>query len=124
MALRVQPSESSSWSIGAISQHNGGGSYMGILILLEAQAKPADISDVKSYMAEIIPDTRTYDGCQKIDVYFNTEHTDSMVAVEHWDSRAHYEKYLTWRKETGVLDKLDAMLAGPPSIRYFERIDT
>jgi len=96
---------------------------MSILILLEAQVKPENIANVKSYMAEILPDTRTYDGCQKIDVYFNTEHTSSMVVVEYWDSRGHYEKYLDWRKETGVLDKLGAMLTRPPSIQYFERID-
>jgi quinol monooxygenase YgiN len=96
---------------------------MSVLVLLEAQVKSEDISDMKSYLAEILPDTRAYDGCQGIDVYFDTEDTGNMVLVEHWDSRAHYEKYLAWRTETGVLDKVVAMLAGPPSIRYFERID-
>ncbi len=96
---------------------------MSVLVLLEAQIKPEDISDMKSYMAEILPDTRTYDGFQGIDVYFNTEDRGNMVGVEHWDSRAHYEKYLAWRTETGVMDKIGTMLAGPPSIRYFERID-
>ena len=96
---------------------------MSVLVLLEVQVKPEDISNFKSYMAEIIPDTRTYDGCQGIDVYFNTEDTISMIAVEKWDSRTHYEKYHTWRKETGVLDKIGSMLSGPPNTRYFERID-
>ena len=96
---------------------------MSVLVLVEAQVKPQDISAMESYMAEIIPDTRAYDGCQGIDVYFNTEDTSSMVLVEYWDSRAHQEKYIAWRTETGVMDKIGAMLAGPPSIRYFERID-
>jgi len=96
---------------------------MSVLVLLEVQVKLEDISNVKSYMAKIIPDTRAYDGCQRIDVYFNTEDMASMVAVEHWDSRAHYEKYHAWRTETGVLDRMGTMLDGPPSIRYFERID-
>ena len=97
---------------------------MSVLVLLEAKVKPEDISNMKSYMAEILPDTRAYDGCQGIDVYFNTEDTSSMLGVEHWNSRAHYEKYIAWRTETGVMDKIGTMLAGPPSIRYFERIDT
>jgi quinol monooxygenase YgiN len=46
-----------------------------------------------------------------------------MVIVERWDSRRHHEKYLAWRTETGVMDKLGGMLAGPPSMRYFERAD-
>ncbi len=96
---------------------------MSVLVLLEAQVKPEDISDMKSFMAEILPNTRAYDGCQRIDTYVNTEDTGSVVMVEHWESRAHYEKYLAWRTETGVMDKIGTMLAGPPSIRYFERID-
>lgn len=96
---------------------------MSVLVLVEAQVKPEDISDMKSYMAEILPDTRAYDGCQRIDLYFNTEDTGGMVLVEHWDSRAHYEKYRAWRDGTGFLDRIGAMLAGPPKLRYFERID-
>jgi quinol monooxygenase YgiN len=96
---------------------------MSVLALFELQVKPEDISNMKSYLAEILPDTRSYDGCRKIDVYFNTEDTSNMVVVEHWDSRAHHEKYVAWRTETGFMDRIDPMLAGPPSLRYFERVD-
>ena len=96
---------------------------MSVLVLLEVQVKPEVIADMKSYLAEILPDTRAYDGCQGIDVYVNTEDTGNIVAVEHWDSRTHHEKYAAWRTEIGDMDKIGAMLAGPPSFRYFERID-
>lgn len=96
---------------------------MSVLVLLEAQVKPEDIPDLESYIAELLPDTRAYDGCQGVDAYFNSEHTGSMVLVEHWDSRAHYEKYLAWRTETGVLDRIVAMFVRPLNTRYFERID-
>lgn len=94
---------------------------MSVLVLVEVQIKPEEVSNWKSYMAEILPDTRVYDGCQEINVYCNTEDMSSMVVVEHWDSRAHHENYVAWRSETG--DKFGSMIAGPPSIRYFERID-
>jgi hypothetical protein len=45
---------------------------MSVLVLLEARVKSEDISNMKSYMAEILPDTCAYDGCQGVDVYFNT----------------------------------------------------
>ena len=96
---------------------------MSVMVLLEAPCKSEEVSSMKSYLAEIFPDTRAYEGCQAIDVYFNTENEGNMVLVEHWDSRPHHEKYLGWRTETGVMDKLGSMLAGPPSIRYFERAD-
>jgi quinol monooxygenase YgiN len=96
---------------------------MSVLVLVEAQVKPESIPDLKSYMAEILPDTRAYNGCQKIDLYFNTEDKGGMILVENWDSRAHYEKYRAWRDGTGFLDRIGVMLAGPISLRYFERID-
>ena len=44
---------------------------MSVLVLLEAQVKPENISDMKTFMAKILPDTRAYDGCQGVDSYFN-----------------------------------------------------
>ena len=96
---------------------------MSVLVLLEAPVKPEEVSNMKSYMAELLPESRKYDGCKGVDVYFNTEDKDKMVIVEHWNSRANHEKYLGWRTETGVMGKIGGMLAGPPSIRYFERAD-
>ena len=96
---------------------------MSVMVLVEAPVKSEDVSNMKSYLAEILPDTLAYDGCRGMDVYFNTADVGNMVLVEHWDSRAHHEKYVAWRTETGVMDKLGGMFAGPPSIRYFERTD-
>ena len=70
-----------------------------------------------------MPDTRSYDGCQGIDAYFNVDNPGNMVVVEQWESRGHYEKYQQWRTETGVMNQAVSMLTGPPSIRYFERAD-
>lgn len=96
---------------------------MSVLVLLEAPVKPENVSKMKSYLAEILPGSRAYEGCQAMDVYFNTGDAGNMVVVERWDSRRHHEKYLAWRTETGVMDKLGGMLAGPPNVRYFERAD-
>ena len=100
-----------------------GENKMSVMIIFETRIKSKEISNMKSYLDEILPDTRAYDGFQSLDVYFNTDGTGNMVMVEFWDSRAHYEKYLNWRTETGVMDKVGAMLAEPPSIRYFDKTD-
>jgi quinol monooxygenase YgiN len=96
---------------------------MSVVVLLEGQVKPDNIADMKSYLAQILPDTRSYDGCKGIDAHFNMDDPGNMVLVERWESRGHYEKYHQWRKETGVADKLFSMLTGPPSRRYLERAD-
>ena len=46
-----------------------------------------------------------------------------MVLYELWDSRGHQERYLQWRSETGTLDRLGALVAAPPKIQYFDKVD-
>jgi hypothetical protein len=40
-----------------------GGNDMSVLAVVEAQVKSDHVSDMKAFMAEILPDTRVYDGC-------------------------------------------------------------
>lgn len=96
---------------------------MSITVLLELQAKPEAADELKAVFKEILPDTRAYDGCQGVDVFGNMDDGSNLVLYERWDTRQHYETYLAWRTETGALEKLSAMLAGPPSIRYYDRVD-
>lgn len=96
---------------------------MSVLVLLEATVKPEEVTNMTSYLAEIFPDTRSYEGCRGIDAYFDTDNGSTIILAEHWESRPHHEKYVGWRTETGVMAKIGGMLAGPPSIRYFERTD-
>jgi DNA-directed RNA polymerase specialized sigma24 family protein len=85
---------------------------MSVMALLEAPVKSEEISNMKSYLAEIFPATRAYEGCQAIDAYFNTEDASKMVLVEHWDSHLQYEKYLGWRTESGVMARTLRELKG------------
>jgi quinol monooxygenase YgiN len=96
---------------------------MSIVVLLEIQVKPEAVDEMKAFLKRVLPDTRAYDGCQGVDLYGNLDDAGNLVVYERWDSRQHYETYLAWRGETGVADQLGAMLAAPPSIRYFERVD-
>jgi len=96
---------------------------MSALVLLEGQVHLDKIADMKTHLAQVLPDTRIYGGCQGVDVYFNMDNPGNVVVVEQWESRAHYDQYLQWRMETGVIDKVSAMLDGPCSFRYFERAD-
>ena len=91
---------------------------------MEGPVSTENIANMKTYMAEILPDAWAYDGCNGVDVYFNMDDPGNMILFEHWDSRAHHEEYVEWRTETGVMAKIGAMLSGPPSIRYFGKTDT
>lgn len=96
---------------------------MSVMVMLDLPVKPEAVEDMKASMKALLPDTRAYDGCQHVSLYNNTEDGGNFVLYEIWDSRAHQERYIAWRTETGVMAQLAAILTGPPVIRYFELVD-
>jgi len=96
---------------------------MGILIILEVKVKSETKNDLEAFLKEILPDTRSFEGNQGLDVYFDIEEKDVMVLVEKWQSSEHYHKYHEWRLSTGTLDKLRTFLAGKPRRRFLELAD-
>jgi quinol monooxygenase YgiN len=96
---------------------------MSVIVLFEVQVKPEAVNEVKATLKAILPETRAYDGCQGFDVFGNLQNGSNLVFCERWASREHHEKYLAWRTETGVMQKMGAALTAPPNVRYFERVD-
>ena len=96
---------------------------MSVNVILEVLSKPESIDALKSTFESILPDTRSYDGCIKVQVIGNQDDPLNIVLLETWETREKYEKYLGWRGETGALDALGAMLSQPPSIRYYDDLD-
>jgi len=96
---------------------------MSTLVILELKVKPDSVNTLKEMVKAVLPDTRSYAGCEGVTFYTNQDDGQTFIAVEKWASKAAYEKYLAWRTETGVMAKLGTMLAGPPSIRYFDAVD-
>ena len=95
---------------------------MSVLVLLELNAKPENVSDLTNYLRDGLHHTRGFDGCNGISIHSNQEDPNNMVFVQDWDSREQYEKYLAWRTERGDLEKLMGWLSGEPSIRYYGNV--
>ena len=93
---------------------------MTCVVILEATAKPGTGNDLVETFRAILPDTRSKDGCESVDVTVGMDNADHVLLVERWASREQYEAYLGWRQERGDIDTLVAALAEPPSIRYFD----
>ena len=55
-----------------------------------------------------------------LDVARNQDDPAQFLIVEQWDTRADYEAYLAWRAERGDMEIFGAMMAGPPTIRFFD----
>lgn len=93
---------------------------MAVIVTFEVQAKPDQREALREFMRRILPDTRAYQGCQGLDLLIDQDAPERLVVLEKWESRAHYERYLAWREESGTVAKVGPMLAAPPTVRYFD----
>jgi quinol monooxygenase YgiN len=96
---------------------------MAVTVIFELQIKSDQIDTAKKTFKEILPDTRAYDGFEDIYVTENQDKPGNLILVEKWETREKYEKYLSWRTETGAVGQLGAMCEGAPSVRFFDTVD-
>ena len=62
-------------------------------------------------------DTRAYDGCKEVRVYFDkSDYT--YVLIEEWETSEHHARYHEWRLSTGMEDAIKDILASPMRIEY------
>ena len=95
---------------------------MSVNVILEIQSNPEDIDVFKSTLKTILPCKLEYDGCIEVQIIENQDDPLNIILIETWESRQHYEKYLTWRIEIGALDAIGAMLSQAPKIRYYDAL--
>ena len=69
---------------------------MSIGVIVNLEFKPGGAASMIETMKERLPFTRSYDGCEDIQMYTDHDNPDHIVLVERWASRAHYDKYLEW----------------------------
>lgn len=50
----------------------------------------------------ILPDTRAFDGCERIELAESADTPGSFVMVEQWATADHFDRYKTWRVESGT----------------------
>jgi quinol monooxygenase YgiN len=95
---------------------------MDVTVLVEWQVKPDEISTAKTLLLETFASTLNFEGCKRYEVYENQNSPGNIILLTEWNSQDRYDRYLEWRKKTGVLDRFAQTFANPPIIRYFESI--
>ena len=94
-----------------------------VTVTLTFTVKPERAAEFISLLKSLLPDTRAYDGCLKVDVYQDQGNAGSILLVEDWTSKQHQEKYQEWRDETGIAEVVGPFLAGDSSFRYLDHLD-
>ncbi|MGE0487474.1 MAG: putative quinol monooxygenase [Gammaproteobacteria bacterium] len=86
---------------------------MACQVLLGATIKAGCHDKLRARFVELLPATRNFEGCIYLYIVKDQDQPDRILIIELWESRAHYEKYLAWRTETGVMDELATMMENP-----------
>ena len=95
---------------------------MSVMITVEFKIKPEKVDEAFEEMREGLPATRNFQGCQRIDSYFDKKNS-SLFLVEFWDSLEDQRKYLKWRlanRGESVNNSIEANLFEPPIFKIYE----
>ena len=96
---------------------------MGVIVTVEWQAKPGNGAAMRKAIIEVLPETRSYKGCQWLELIVNQDDPDNLVVWERWDTRASYEAYLQWCVDKGVVSSLGSMaVRSKPDIRFYDTV--
>ena len=96
---------------------------MSIIVLFNMSAKEESLEEIKKYFKEILPETRSFEGCQGVHLYGNKETPTKLTIHTKWISEEAQKKYIAWRMETGAFDKLTSMLSEPLSMKLYDIVD-
>lgn len=91
---------------------------MSTLVLLSIEALPGKADAVLDKLAEILVDTRAFDGCQSVEVHRDQDDGQRFVLVESWSSRATSDAYSAWRAGRVEADGFRALLASAAKTHY------
>ena len=96
---------------------------MPVTVTLAFSVKPERVEEFKSLLKDLLPDTRAYDGCLKVDDYEDQDNPGFIYLVEDWESKEHHKKYQSWRDESGIAEVMGPFQAGEPRFNYFDKQD-
>ena len=94
---------------------------MAITVMLEFSVLVERAEEFKILLRELLPDTRSYEGCLRVDVYQGHDNPGIIYLVEDWNSKEHQQKYQSWRNESGIAEVVGPYLVEEPKLHYFDK---
>ncbi len=92
---------------------------MSVFVLVEFQSRPDRVDDLLDLLEQVLPGTRSFDGCKEAVVEQDLDEPTTVLLCERWISRSHFDAYKAWRSEQGDLAGLAEILADRPATRFF-----
>jgi len=81
------------------------------LVVKNFKAAEGKFEALGDFFKAALGDTRSFDGCIKVDVYVD-ESTATYTLVEEWETFSSHDNYVSWRTDRGNLDETGDLLDG------------
>lgn len=91
-------------------------------VILVLQVKKSTKKEFFNFLDENIPNVIAFEGCEKLEVFFNEE-INEMIISETWANNDAHQKYVNFISNNGVMEKLISFLDDAPSIKYFDILE-
>ena len=91
-------------------------------VLLIFQVKEETKKEFLEFLDKNIPNVIAFEGCKKLETFFNEE-TNEMIISEIWKDETAHKNYISFISENGVMDELISFLSKEPEIKYFNILE-
>ena len=92
-----------------------------IIVNLQLKIKSGLEDEFITEANKILPDTISYNGCQILYFGQNQKNQSNLDFFSKWDSKEHYDKYIQWRVESGVMEEMaNKYFDEEPVWRFFD----
>jgi quinol monooxygenase YgiN len=96
---------------------------MSIGVIVDFRFKPGGAASTIETMKERLPFTRSYEGCEMVELYADHDDPNHLVLLERWASRAAYDKYRAWAMAQPGTDKVVQLLESEMTTLYLDETD-
>ena len=94
-----------------------------VFVNLQLRIKKGLESEFIEELNVLLKETRAYEGCHAVYFVQNQDDPSNLEFFSKWDSRQHYENYLQWRIDSGILEDVSNRYGdGDPVWRYFDLV--
>lgn len=84
---------------------------MAALVVKNLKTADGKSEALGDFLKAILGETRSFDGCVKVDVYAD-EPAATYTSVEEWETFSAHDNYVGWRTDQGDLDKTGDLVDG------------
>lgn len=92
-----------------------------VTVLADLRFSSAAVDDGLRALAEMLADTRAFDGCVSVDVVQEQDDPTHVILIEVWEAAGDHRAYMTWRASSGTNTGLRDALAQPPALTYLDQ---